>query len=376
MKTSIVRVAALVALQGGTLLAQSLVGTWQGPLQVSQTPGDTLRVVFKISTTISGGLKGDMYSIDQGGHAPAPEVTLKGSTVKIAMPSIGATYVGKLSSDGNSMAGSWTGANGGLTLNLTRATAETAWKIPEPPPPPRMMPPDADPAFEVASVKLSSPGERGGGFRVQGRQFTATNLSLRNLILFAYGISPRQLVGAPDWIDKDRYDVLGKPDVEGQPNRKQTQALIQKLLADRFSLKFHRDQRELAVYEIVVGKTGAKLTAAEGDPKTDPLMFFYGPAKFNAKNATMADFAGFLQAGVLDRPVSDQTGLTGRYDFGLLWRPEAPLGAGNNPPPPSDNDGLPDIFTAIQQQLGLRLEPTKRPTEVIAIDHLEKPSEN
>lgn len=376
MKKSIVRVAALVALQSGSLFAQSLAGTWQGPLQVSQTPGDTLRVVFKISATISGALKGDMYSIDQGGHSPAPEVTLKGSTVKIAMPAIGATYVGKLSSDGNSISGSWTGANGGLTLNLTRATAETAWKIPEPPPPPRMMPADADPAFEVASVKLSSPGERGGGFRVQGRQFTATNLSLRNLILFAYGISPRQLVGAPDWIDKDRYDVLGKPDVEGQPNRKQTQALIQKLLADRFSLKFHREQRELSVYEIVVGKTGAKLTAAEGDPKTDPLMFFYGPAKFNAKNATMADFAGFLQAGVLDRPVSDQTGLTGRYDFGLLWRPEVPLGAGNNPPSPTDNDGLPDIYTAIQQQLGLRLEPTKRPTEVIAIDHLEKPSEN
>lgn len=376
MKKSIVRVAALVALQSGSLFAQSLAGTWQGPLQVSQTPGDTLRVVFKISTTISGALKGDMYSIDQGGHSPAPEVTLKGSTVKIAMPSIGATYVGKLSSDGNSISGSWTGANGGLTLNLTRATAETAWKIPEPPPPPRMMPADADPAFEVASVKLSSPGERGGGFRVQGRQFTATNLSLRNLILFAYGISPRQLVGAPDWIDKDRYDVLGKPDVEGQPNRKQTQGLIQKLLADRFSLKFHREQRELSVYEIVVGKTGAKLTAAEGDPKTDPLMFFYGPAKFNAKNATMADFASFLQAGVLDRPVSDQTGLTGRYDFGLLWRPEVPLGAGNNPPSPTDNDGLPDIYTAIQQQLGLRLEPTKRSTEVIAIDHVEKPSEN
>ena len=377
MKKSIVRVGALVALQGATLFAQSLVGTWQGPLQVSQTPGDTLRVVFKISTTVSGTLKGDMYSIDQGGHAPAPDVTLKGSAVKIAMPSIGATYIGKLNADGNSIAGSWTGANGGLTLNLTRATAETAWKIPEPPPPPRMMPPGADPAFEVASVKLSSPGGQGGGFRVQGRQFSATNMSVGNLIQFAYGIHPRQLVRAPDWIDKDRYDVLGKPDVEGQPNNRQTQALIQKLLADRFSLKFHREKRELSVYEIVVGKTGAKLTIAEGDPKADPFMFFYGPAKFNAKNATMADFAGFLQRGVVDRPVLDQTGLTGRYDFGLLWRPEVPLGGnGNNPPSPSDNDGLPDVYTAIQQQLGLRLEAIKKSTEVIVIDHLEKPSEN
>lgn len=106
-------------------------------------------------------------------------------------------------------------------------------------------------------------------------------------------------------------------------------------------------------------------------------MFFYGPAKFNAKNATMADFASFLQGGVVDRPVVDQTGLTGRYDFGLLWRPDVPLdAAGNNPPGPSDSDGLSDIYTAIQQQLGLRLQPTKTPTEVIVIDHVEKPSEN
>jgi hypothetical protein len=176
-----------------------------------------------------------MYSIDQGGQAAAPDVTLKGSTVKIVMPSIGATYTGNLSGDGNSITGKWTTSFGGgipLTLNLTRATAETAWKLPEPPPPPRMMPPDADPAFEVASIKPTNPGERSGGIRMQGRQFTATNLSVSNLILIAYGIHPRQLIGAPDWFEKDRYDILGKPDVEGQPNNKQMRALFQKLLAD------------------------------------------------------------------------------------------------------------------------------------------------
>jgi hypothetical protein len=106
MKKLILWVAALVVLQGGALRGQSLIGTWQGPLQVSQTPGDTLSVVFKISATISGTLYGDMYSIDQGGQTGAPDVTLKGSAVKIAMPSIGATYVGKLSGDGNSITGS------------------------------------------------------------------------------------------------------------------------------------------------------------------------------------------------------------------------------------------------------------------------------
>jgi uncharacterized protein (TIGR03435 family) len=374
---SIMRVAVLVALQGGTIFAQSLAGTWQGPLQVSQAPGDILRVVFKISTTISGTLTGDMYSIDQGGRATTPEVTLKGSAVKIAMPSIGATYLGKMSADGNSITGKWTGPDNALTLNLTRATPETAWKIPEPPPPPRMMSADADPAFEVATIKPSNPDERRRGFRLQGSEFSSINMSVSDLITFAYGIHPRQIVGAPDWIAKERYDVLGKPDVEGQPNNRQTQALIQKLLADRFGLKFHREKRELSVYAIVVGKTGAKLTKSEFDPKGDPTMLTVGPTSLYAKNATMADFAGFLQRGTLDRPVLDQTGLSGRYDFGLQWRPEVPLGGiGNNSPAPSDNDTHLDIYTSIQQQLGLRLEATKTPTEVIVVDHLEKPSEN
>ncbi len=376
MKRFILGIAVLAGLHGA-LFAQNLVGTWQGPMQVSQTPGDILRVVFRISATVADTLKGDMYSIDQGGRATTPEVTLKGSAVKIAMPSIGATYLGKMSADGNSITGKWTGAGNALTLNLTRATAETAWKIPEPPPPPRMMPADANPAFEVASVKLSNPAGRGGGFRLQGRQFSATNLSVSNLITFAYGIHPRQIVGAPDWFAKERYDLVGKPDVEGQPNNRQTQALIQKLLVDRFSLKSHREKRDLSVYTIVVGKTGAKLTKSEGDLKEDPTMFFMGPGQFNAKNASIADLSGFLQRGTLDRPVLDRTGLTGRYEFGLYWRPEVPLGgAGNNPPPPNEQDALQDIYTAIHQQLGLRLEANKTPTEVIVIDHLEKPSEN
>ena len=214
---------------------------------------------------------------------------------------------------------------------------------------------------------------------MQGRQFTATNLSVSNLIMIAYAIHPRQLINAPDWIEKDRYDILRKPDVEGQPNNRQMRALFQKLLADRFGMKFHYEKKELSVYTIVVGKAGAKLIASEEDPKRDPTMFFYGPGKFVAKNVTIVDFAGLLQGGVLDRPVVDQTGLAGRYDFGLVYRPDQPLiggGRGDNPPPPSDQDALDDIYGAVQQQLGLRLEASKTQTDVIVVDHLEKPSEN
>jgi uncharacterized protein (TIGR03435 family) len=143
-------------------------------------------------------------------------------------------------------------------------------------------------------------------------------------------------------------------------------------------MKFHREKMELSVYAIVIAKAGAKLTASEEDPKRDPLMFFYGSGAFVAKNATIADFAGLLQGGVLDRPVVDRTGLAGRYDFGLIYRPDQPLAGdrGDNLPTPSDQDALQDIYAAVQQQLGLRLEATKTPIEVIVVDHLEKPSEN
>lgn len=382
MKNLIVRLAVLLALGSISLFAQNLVGTWQGLMLRSETPGDTLRVVFKISANDAGTLSGTMYSIDQGGQAPAPDITVKGASVKITMPSIGAMYQGTIGGDGNSITGKWNGIKtvgaNPLTLNLTRATAETAWKIPEPPPPPKMMPRDAHPVFEVASVKpTADPSAPMRGMRLQGRQFTVTNLSVHDLMIFAWGIHPRQLIGGPDWIDKDRFDVLAKPDVEGQPSIRQARELFQKLLADRFALKFHNEKRELSIYTVVVAKGGTKFTKSESDPDTDPNMFMYGPGQFIAKNAFVSDFAGFLQQGLVDRPVIDQTGLTGRYDFGLVWRPEPNRqGAGEAPAAPSDRDAFPDIFGAVEQQLGLKLEATRMPTDVIVIDHLDKPSEN
>jgi hypothetical protein len=133
MKRFSLAIAAVAVLQGGTLFAQNLAGTWQGLMLVSEKPGDTLRVVFKISTSVGGTLTGQMYSLDHGGQAPAPDITLKGLTVKIVMPSVGATYTGSLGGGGNSITGKWGSSSGGSTpliLNLTRATAETAWKIP------------------------------------------------------------------------------------------------------------------------------------------------------------------------------------------------------------------------------------------------------
>lgn len=155
--------------------------------------------------------------------------------------------------------------------------------------------------------------------------------------------------------------------------------MIQKLLAERFKLAFHRDKKELGVYAIIVGKTGPKVTKSQGDPNGLPSLFFQGLGVLPAMNATMADFAGVMQSAVLDRPVVDHTELAGRWDFTLTWTPDEFQFGGLGvkvPPPPKDVAAPPDLFTAFQEQLGLKLESTKAPAEVLVIDHVEKPSDN
>jgi uncharacterized protein (TIGR03435 family) len=156
--------------------------------------------------------------------------------------------------------------------------------------------------------------------------------------------------------------------------------MMQKLLADRFQLKFHREKKELSVYALTVLKGGPKFSKSERDPDSLPGLFFRGPGtNLNVTNATMAQFASLMQSAVLDRPVVDQTGLNEKYDFILKWTPDQGqlLGLGGPPPPPPDpGDAPPDLFTALQQQLGLRLESTRAPADVAVIDHVERPSEN
>jgi uncharacterized protein (TIGR03435 family) len=297
--------------------------------------------------------------------------------VKMAIPGIGATYDGTLSGDGNLIKGTWTQGPGSQPLNLARATAETAWAIPEPPSPVKPMAADADPFFEVASIKPSRPDEPGRGFHTQGQQFTTTNTSLSDLITWAYDLPARQISGGPAWMGSEKYDLLAEFGGEGKPNEQQKKIMLQKLMADRFQLVFHREKQELSVYAIVVGKTGPKLTPSTGDPNGTPGLIDQGLGVLSVRNATMADFASHMQ-GVLDRQMVDQTGLTGKYDFMLKWTPdESQYGGRVKPPAPTeDSTAPPDLFTAIQEQIGLRLESTKAPVDVLVIDHADHPSPN
>jgi uncharacterized protein (TIGR03435 family) len=368
----------MLSLLGGALYAQDnknvkdITGNWQGTLQA----GRGLRTLLKISNA-DGKLKAVMYSIDQGGQPiPTTSISLDGSSFNFAIKPLDLTYSGTLQADGNVIAGNATQNGQTHALNFEHVTAENTWAIPEPPKP---MPADAHPKFDVVTVKPSDPNRPGKLFTIRGRHVMTINTNVNDLITFAYGLHSKQIVGAPDWFGTEKFDIDGVPDVEGQPNTKQLKMLIQSALTDRFKLTFHHDQKELSVYALTVGKGGPKMTETIHQPN-DPVNFLFRKlGGLMVSNATMKDFCDGMQSAVMDKPVVDHTGLTARYDFLLNWTPDesqfAAMGA-KIPPPPDDPNAPPSLYTALQEQLGLKLDAVKASAEVFVIDHIEKPSAN
>ncbi len=333
-----------------------------------------LRGVCKISKADAGTYKALCYSIDQGGDpAPVAKITLEGATVRMWAPFVGVTYEGTLAADGTTITGNMTTPWGvKMPLILTRATAESEWIIP--PAPPRLPPldPNAAPSFEVTTLKPSKAGQSGRGFGFQGNRLRVTNITLNGLITFAYDVHPKQIIGTPPWAGTDAFDLEVKPEGEGMPGLKQWKGMLQKLMADRFKLAFHRELKELPVYALSVGNTGPKLT--KGDPNGIPTLSFGVLGSLHATNAIMADFTQMMQAIVIDRPVVDQTGLEGRFDFDLNWKRDDSQFAGMEATVPPLPDA-PPLYIATQEQLGLKLDVVDAPAELLVVDHVEKPSE-
>src|SRR5580693_6380802 len=304
MKKLTLWLLALAALQGTALQAQNITGNWQGTLEVPQRK---VRIVFKIALE-NDKLQATLYTVDQPSPPIATTITRDGSTVKMTIPSLNGNYEGKLSGDGNSITGTFT-QGAALALNLARATPETAWAIPEPPPPPKRMAPDANPAFEVATIKPSDPAHPEQIITLRGAEVITTNVTVHALINLAYWLHPKQLTGGPAWTESDKFDMAGKPDAPGQPNVDQMKVMIQKLLTDRFQLKFHFEKRELPAYAIGIAKTGAKITRSQDDPKGLPGFYFGRSASgmiMAFRNSPLSQFTAVLQNS-MDRPVVDQT---------------------------------------------------------------------
>ena len=298
--------------------------------------------------------------------------------------------------------------------------------------------------FEVASVKPAAPitGNRimvmmrGGPGSPDPGQITYSNVTVKNVLMTAYGVKGFQISG-PGWLESERYDIVAK--LPRGATKAEFMVMLQNLLAERFKLALHREKKDLPMYALVVGKNGPKLKESveepapkEGDapkvsgPADDPLAgaamrrlpmgrdgfpvlppgagrggmmisLSSGNAHMAANGQPMAGLAEML-SNQLDLPVVDMTGLTGKYDFTLTYAPEngvlMRLPAGIAPPPPAgpppgeggggmpgasapDTQSSPNLFTALQDQLGLKLEQRKGPVELLVIDHLEKaPVEN
>jgi uncharacterized protein (TIGR03435 family) len=358
------------------LAAQDVTGNWQGTLQAGP---EKVRIVFKIALE-NDKPKATLYIVDRPSPPIATTITRDGSTVKMTIPAINGNYEGKLSGDGNSIVGAWT-QGAPQALNLARATPETAWAIPEPPPPPLRMAANANPVFEVATIKPSDPAKPGQIVTLRGAEVITTNTTVHDLINLAYWLHPKQLTGGPAWTESEKYDMTGKPDAPGQPNVDQMKMMIQKLLADRFQLKFHFEKRDLSAYVVKIAKSQAKIVRSQDDPKGYPGWYFGRTAAgttLTFRNSPMSQVTAILQ-NFLDKPVVDQSGLSERYDFTLTFTldPAQAARLGGPPIPAADNpDAAPDVFTAFQQQLGLKLESTKAPVDVMVIDKVEKPSEN
>jgi len=206
------------------------------------------------------------------------------------------------------------------------------------------------------------------------RRFVMVHTALMDLIQYAYGLHPRQIVNGPKRLESDRFDIVGSSSSERQPTEPEWMKMTAGLIASRFQLRFHLEKRELAVYAIVMARDGPKLKLSDGDPNGLGAVAFRGRGQLVATNARMDDLAWELQSAVVDRPVVARTGLTSRFNFTLTWTPDEIQKsnlAGQGP-----TSDVPDLFSAIQQQLGLRLQATKSLVEVMVVDHLERPSEN
>ena len=384
-KTAMVRLALLVcavavflSIQTGRAQApaKDIADTWQGTLHVPQRD---LRIVLKVARGADGALAGTMYSIDQGGQPiKTSSISFQDGTLKLGIQMLDMTYEGKLSAEGKSIVGTFTQGQP-TPLILERATPETAWAIPEAPKPIPPMAADAKPVFEVMTIKPSPPDEPGKLFTVRGGSFVTINTTLMDLVKFAYGVQDKQVANLPDWASSQKFDLNGKPDVPGMPNPDQLRGMVKQALADRFQLKFHEDKKEMPAYVLSVAKGGEKMERAPADAGALPSLFFRGLGVLTVANATMEDFCHLLQSAVLDRPVVDQTELAGRYNFLLKWTPDESQfgGMGIKVPPPSDAaDAPPPLYTAITEQIGLKLDAGKAPVPVLVVDHVDHPSEN
>lgn len=233
--------------------------------------------------------------------------------------------------------------------------------------------------YDVVSVKPNKTGSGDSYWGSDNDEYHGTNVTVKSLIQDAYSLPTGDLIsGIPGWVSTAKFDIQAKVDVEtiamlkSLPKKERAHRedlMMQSLLADRFQLKVHHETRELQVYQLVIAKSGSKLKEAK---TTEGGSLNWNNQSLTATIAAMESFCHFL-SDRLHRKVEDRTGLSGRYDFTMQWSPDEAAGESAAA---TGADQLPSLFTAVQEQLGLKLEPTKGLVDTIVVDHVQMPSDN
>lgn len=237
-------------------------------------------------------------------------------------------------------------------------------------------------AFEVSTVKLNKSGNSGSSSSFQNGRFLASNVTLKNLLQYsAYGIPESRILGGPKWLSTERFDIEAKTDsdtadrlrtLDREQRRIQLQAMFQQLVAERFKLAAHWEAREQPVYAMVAASKGPHLHPAKEPDGHSGTSSNNG--ELTAQGVTMAQLADTLTQELqreLGRVVIDKTGILGRYDCALKWEPDTGTALTND-----GTDTGPSIFTAMQEQLGLKLESSKGPVQVLVVDRAHLPSQD
>jgi uncharacterized protein (TIGR03435 family) len=231
-------------------------------------------------------------------------------------------------------------------------------------------------AFEVATVKPVDAGVQAGRmFKMDGpKRWSATNFTLKALLALAYDLNPKTISGGPGWMEEQHFVIEAVTPGDVRPTRMEQMQMLRALLVERFELKFHRVDKEFAIYELTVAKGGAKLKTA-GKPEEPPQIVgvvYPDRVEVPARSVSMDDFVAMLQRATLDKSTVNKTGLTGKYDFDLKFAQDETVYGGELPKAPEDSQS-PPLFTAVQEQLGLKLEATRGMVSAMVVDGAVRP---
>jgi uncharacterized protein (TIGR03435 family) len=376
MKRAILVSAAFVfAAASVTLHAQSITGTWQGTLPIyGAAQGASVygnpRIVFTIEKSADGSLHGSITFIDRGATVPLTSVAFAAPDVTLAESQAAFTYRGKLSADGKSIAGIWAQSNQSFPLTLQFATTDTVWTHVAPAPLAPMAA-DADPSYEVATIKPATADEQHPVFDLRAHRFNATGTSAKELIKVAWNIRGRQVIGGPPWLEDKKFDIEAEPDSPGLPSEAQSRAMVRKLLTERFHLQAHTGQQDYPILALTLDPKAPR--PVPSDPNFNPNggMSFRRDGDdivLQFSGTTIPQMLAFMMNTFQDRQLVDETGLTGTYNVTL--RIAIPAQG------PVSSDDIGAALVQAAQQAGFKFIARKEQLQVVVIDHIDPPTPN